>query len=81
MPFVQSLTLAHLPPDLAVHVALYTDVQNAPFLRDQLLRGNPDHEYALIDASVVRRNPPPSFFLALEVLREKKKKKKEPNVN
>ncbi|CAF9943031.1 MAG: hypothetical protein ALECFALPRED_010449 [Alectoria fallacina] len=53
MPFVQSLTLAHLPPDLAVHVALYTDVQNAPFLRDQLLRGNPDHEYALIDASVV----------------------------
>ena len=55
MPFVQSLNLAHLPPDLAVHIALYSDLQNAPFLRDQLLQGNPDYEYALIDASVVRR--------------------------
>ena len=55
MPFVQSLNLAHLPPDLAVHIALYSDLQNAPFLRDQLLQGNPDYEYALIDAGVVRR--------------------------
>lgn len=55
MASLQTLNLAHLPPDLAVHIALYTDLQNAPFLRDQLLRGNPDFEYALIDASVVRR--------------------------
>lgn len=55
MASLQTLHLAHLPPDLAVHVALYTDLQNASFLRDQLLQGNPDFEYALIDASVVRR--------------------------
>ena len=53
MAELQSLHLAHLPPDLAVHVALYTEVQNAPYLRDQLLQGNQDFEYALIDASVV----------------------------
>ncbi|KAL9074911.1 MAG: hypothetical protein Q9161_002050 [Pseudevernia consocians] len=53
MPSLQTLNLAHLPPDLAVHIALYTDLQNAPFLRDQLLQGNPDFEYALIDASVI----------------------------
>ncbi|CAF9929722.1 hypothetical protein IMSHALPRED_007989 [Imshaugia aleurites] len=53
MASLQTLSLAHLPPDLAVHIALYTDLQNAPFLRDQLLQGNPDFEYALIDASVI----------------------------
>ena len=55
MATLQTLNLAHLPPDLAVHIALYADVQNAPFLRDQLLQGNPDFEYALIDATVVRK--------------------------
>ena len=55
MATLLTLHLAHLPSDLAVHVALYTDLQNASFLRDQLLQGNPDFEYALIDASVVRR--------------------------
>ena len=53
MAELQTLHLAHLPPDLAVHLALYTEVQNAPYLRDQLLQGNQDFEYALIDASVV----------------------------
>ncbi|KAK3173681.1 hypothetical protein OEA41_007013 [Lepraria neglecta] len=53
MAALQTLHLAHLPPDLAVHVALYTDVRNASFLRDQLLQGNPDFEYALVDASVI----------------------------
>ena len=53
MAQLQTLHLAHLPPDLAVHVTLYTEVQNAPYLRDQLLQGNQDFEYALIDASVV----------------------------
>lgn len=62
MASLQTLTLAHLPPDLAVHVALYTDLQNAPFLRDQLLQGNPAFEYALIDASVVRK---PSYLSSL----------------
>ena len=54
MAGLQTLHLAHLPPDLAVHVALYTDLQNASFLRDQLLQGNSDFEYAFVDASVVR---------------------------
>ncbi|KAL9136586.1 MAG: hypothetical protein Q9175_002205 [Cornicularia normoerica] len=53
MASVQTINLTHLPPDLAVHIALYTDLQNAPFLRDQLLQGNPASEYALIDASVI----------------------------
>jgi len=53
MASLQTLHLVHLPPDLAVHVALYTDVENASFLRDQLLQGNPDFEYALVDASIV----------------------------
>lgn len=55
MASLKTLNLAHLPEDLAVHIALYTDLRNAPFLRDQLLQGNADFEYALIDASVVRR--------------------------
>lgn len=43
----------HLPPSLAVHVALFRDLKNAVFLRQQLLDGNTDFEYALIDANVV----------------------------
>jgi len=42
-----------MPPDLALHVALYRDVQNATFLKQQLLAGNVDFEYAFIDASMV----------------------------
>ena len=61
---LQTLHLAHLPPDLAVHVALYTELQNATFLREQLLAGNAEFEYAFIDASVVRSffSPGPLFF-------------------
>lgn len=53
MALVQTLRLAHLPPSLAVHIALYRDVQNASFLRQQLLQGNPEYEYAFIDASTI----------------------------
>ena len=53
MALVQTLRLAHLPPSLAVHIALYQNVQNASFLRQQLLQGNPEFEYAFIDASIV----------------------------
>ena len=42
-----------MPPDLALHVALYRDVKNAAFLKQQLLDGNTDFEYAFIDASMV----------------------------
>ena len=53
MALLQTLNLAHLPPGLAVHITLYENVRNAAFLQQQLLEGNPEFEYALIDASVV----------------------------
>jgi len=50
---VETINLAHLPLDLALYVAMYTDVENASFLKEQLLAGNSDFEYAFIDASTV----------------------------
>ena len=50
----QEIHLAHTPPDLPIFVALYAEVENAPFLKEQLLAGNSDFEYAFIDASMVR---------------------------
>jgi EKC/KEOPS complex subunit CGI121/TPRKB len=52
---LESLHLEHLPPNYNVHVALFESVTNAAFLHQQLLSGNTDFEYALIDASVVRK--------------------------
>lgn len=51
--FVETIELAHLPPSMPVHVALYRDVKNAASLRQQLISGNADFEYAFIDASMV----------------------------
>ena len=53
MAKLKTLHLAHLPSNLAVHVALFQHLETAPFLRQQLLDGNVDFEYALIDANVV----------------------------
>jgi len=50
---IEEFHLSHLPPELAVHVACYTDVKNAPYLRQQLLAGNQTFNYAFIDASTV----------------------------
>lgn len=50
---VVQVELAHLPPELAVYAAYYANVENASFLRDQLLAGNTDFEYAFIDASMI----------------------------
>lgn len=49
---LETINIPHLPTSLPVHVALYRDVQNASFLRQQLLSGNADFEYAFIDASM-----------------------------
>ncbi|KAH9215145.1 kinase binding protein CGI-121-domain-containing protein [Leptodontidium sp. 2 PMI_412] len=49
----QTLQLSHLPPNHDLHIALYHNVTNASFLHQQLLAGNTDFEYALIDASVI----------------------------
>ncbi|KIW55243.1 hypothetical protein PV05_07538 [Exophiala xenobiotica] len=50
---VETIHLAHTPPELALHVAVYTDVENASFLKEQLLAGNAEFEYAFIDASMI----------------------------
>ena len=50
---LSTLKLAHLPSDLWVHAALFKDLRNAQYLRNQLLSGNSDFEYAFIDASKV----------------------------
>lgn len=51
---LQTFYLPHVPPDMPIHVALYQDVRNAAFLKQQLLSGNEEFEYAFIDATVVR---------------------------
>ena len=51
---LETLHLAHIPPHLPIYITLYHSVQNAAFLRQQLLAGNSDFEYAFIDASMVR---------------------------
>ena len=53
MSHLQTIHLEHLPPNYDLHIALYRNVTNAAFLHQQLLAGNTDFEYALIDASVV----------------------------
>jgi EKC/KEOPS complex subunit CGI121/TPRKB len=50
---LQTIHLSHMPPELALHVTLYRDVKNAAFLKQQLLDGNADFEYAFIDASMI----------------------------
>ncbi|ERF72566.1 hypothetical protein EPUS_02848 [Endocarpon pusillum Z07020] len=50
---LETVHLAHLPPDLPVYIALFYGVQNIPFLRHQLLASNSDFEYAFIDASLI----------------------------
>ncbi|KKK24157.1 hypothetical protein P175DRAFT_0498179 [Aspergillus ochraceoroseus IBT 24754] len=50
---LETIQLPHLPSSMPVHVALYRDVQNAPYLRQQLLSANADFEYAFIDASMI----------------------------
>lgn len=53
MSHAQTIAIAHLSPAVSVHVALFTNVRNAAFLRAQLLAGNQRFEYAFIDASAL----------------------------
>lgn len=50
---LETIHLSHLPATLSLYVGLYHSVQNAPWLRQQLLVSNPDFQYAFIDASMV----------------------------
>lgn len=53
MSLIETHHISYLPESLPVHIALYSDLENASFLREQLLAGNSAFEYALIDASMV----------------------------
>ena len=50
---LETIQLSHIPPHHPLYVTLYQSLKNAPFLRQQLLDGNADFEYAFIDASIV----------------------------
>ena len=49
---METIILPHLP-QYPLHICLFKDVTNAAFLRQQLLDGNTDFEYAFLDASVL----------------------------
>lgn len=49
---METITLPHLPQH-RLQLALFTQVRNATFLRQQLLDGNTEFEYAFLDASVI----------------------------
>lgn len=46
------IQLPHVP-DRVLYVALFKDVKNSAFLRQQLIQGNTDFEYAFLDATSV----------------------------
>jgi hypothetical protein len=47
-----TLQLPHIP-GYAIHALLFRDIRNAAFLRQQLIAGNADFEYAFLDATKV----------------------------
>ena len=49
---MEIIALPHLPQQ-PLRVCLFKDVKNVPFLRQQLLDGNTEYEYAFLDASVL----------------------------
>lgn len=53
MSLLETVHLSHVPENIRVHVALYKDLKNASFLREQLINGNGEFQYAFIDASTV----------------------------
>lgn len=61
---VQTFHLPHYP-DCPVHIAVFQNVTNAPFLRSQLLDANAAFDYAFLDATMVRPRPDLSCLPAL----------------
>ena len=49
---METILLPHLP-QYPLYICLFKNVTNASFLRQQLLDGNTDFEYAFLDASVL----------------------------
>ncbi|KAF2224880.1 kinase binding protein CGI-121-domain-containing protein [Elsinoe ampelina] len=52
MSYLETIILPHLE-QYPVYAALFENVENASFLRDQLLQGNTDFEYTFLDASMI----------------------------
>lgn len=52
MSAVETIVLPHLG-DFPIYAGLFRDVKNAGFLRQQLLDGNVEFEYAFLDAATV----------------------------
>lgn len=50
---LSKVELTHVPADLNIYIALYKDVKNAAFLREQLVNANSEFEFAFIDAKSV----------------------------
>lgn len=50
---LEELSLSHVPPELTLYVACYKDVQNANYLRQQLLSANQAFNYAFVDATTI----------------------------
>ncbi|KAI6884398.1 hypothetical protein KC360_g4275 [Hortaea werneckii] len=49
---METITLPHLP-NQPLHIMLFRNLANAPFLRQQLLQGNSDFQYAFLDAATI----------------------------
>ncbi|CAK4034357.1 EKC KEOPS complex subunit [Lecanosticta acicola] len=49
---METVELPHMEQH-PLHLCLFRDLHNAPFLRQQLLQGNTDFQYAFLDASVL----------------------------
>ncbi|RMZ14671.1 hypothetical protein D0862_01970 [Hortaea werneckii] len=49
---METVTLPHLP-NQPLHIILFRNLANAPFLRQQLLQGNSDFQYAFLDAATI----------------------------
>ena len=50
---LSKVDVAHFPPNLSVYIALFTEIENAAYLRKQLLDGNTAFEFAFLDARCV----------------------------
>jgi EKC/KEOPS complex subunit CGI121/TPRKB len=53
MSLLETVHLSHVPENIPLYIALYKDLKNASFLREQLITGNAEFQYAFIDASTV----------------------------
>ncbi|MCJ1241184.1 hypothetical protein MMC14_009188 [Varicellaria rhodocarpa] len=53
METLATFHITHLPTELAVYIALFRGLRNASFLRQQLLDGNTEYEYAFLDAASI----------------------------